>query len=77
MVCATSDQDSDPSSTTSNRSVSHKHLCDMAAEFNTKLNDASDTLMQHLKDSTTTKVEHKHLKIESKLASIKLTACLS
>jgi hypothetical protein len=72
-----SDQDSDPLPTTSNRSVSHKRPRDMAAEFNTKLNNASDSLMRHIQDSTTAKVEHKRLKIESKLASIELKARLS
>ncbi|KAG1727126.1 hypothetical protein EDB19DRAFT_1914346 [Suillus lakei] len=72
-----SDQDSDPLPTTSNRSVSRKRPRDMAAEFNTKLNDASDNLMRHIQDSTTAKVEHKCLKIESKLASIELKARLS
>ncbi|KIK32296.1 hypothetical protein CY34DRAFT_19148 [Suillus luteus UH-Slu-Lm8-n1] len=72
-----SDQDSDPLSTTSNRSASRKRPCDMAAKFNAKLNDASDSLMRHIQDSTTAKIEHKCLKIESKLAGIKLKAHLT
>ncbi|KAG2742419.1 hypothetical protein P692DRAFT_20749551 [Suillus brevipes Sb2] len=72
-----SDQDSDPSPTTSNRSASHKRPRDMVAEVNTKLSDTSDTLMWHIKDSTTAKVEHKRLMIESRLASIKLRGRLS
>ncbi|KAG2054944.1 hypothetical protein BDR06DRAFT_971295 [Suillus hirtellus] len=72
-----SDQDSDPLSTTSNRPASYKQPHDMAAEFNAKLNDASDSLMWHIQDSTIAKVEHKRLKIESKLAGIELKARLT
>ncbi|KAG2069699.1 hypothetical protein BDR04DRAFT_1118875 [Suillus decipiens] len=68
-----SDQDSDQSPTTShNRSASHKWLQDPAAELTMKLNEVSDTLIQHIQEASTVKANHKHLKLETQLASREL-----
>ncbi|KAG1820786.1 hypothetical protein EV424DRAFT_1539321 [Suillus variegatus] len=68
-----SDQDSDQSPTTShNRSVSRKWPQDPAAELTMKLNEASDTLVQHICEASTVKANHKRLKLETQLASREL-----
>ncbi|KAG2068201.1 hypothetical protein BDR04DRAFT_1119940 [Suillus decipiens] len=68
-----SDQDSDQSPTTShNRSASRKWLQDPAAELTMKLNEASDTLVQHIQEASTVKSNHKCLKLETQLASREL-----
>ncbi|KAG2154157.1 uncharacterized protein EDB93DRAFT_1248364 [Suillus bovinus] len=72
-----SDQDSDPLPSTSSRSVSRKWPRDATSEFNAKLNNASDSLMRHIQDSSTAKAKHKCLKIKSKLASMELRACVT
>ncbi|KAG2111579.1 uncharacterized protein F5147DRAFT_771729 [Suillus discolor] len=68
-----SDQDSDQSPTTShNRSVSRKRPRDPTAELTMKLNEASDTLVQHIHETSTVKADHKRLKLETQLASREL-----
>ncbi|KAG2746071.1 hypothetical protein P692DRAFT_20741080 [Suillus brevipes Sb2] len=68
-----SDQDSDQSPNTSHkRSVSLKWPRDPTTELTMKLNEASDTLIWHIRDASTVKADHKHLKLETHLASREL-----
>ncbi|KAG1791007.1 uncharacterized protein BJ212DRAFT_1491102 [Suillus subaureus] len=42
-----------------------------------KMNQASDSLVQHIHEASTVKANHKHLKLETQLASRELKMCKS
>ncbi|KAG2155202.1 uncharacterized protein EDB93DRAFT_1247696 [Suillus bovinus] len=53
---------------------SRKRLHDVMAEFTMKMSQASDTLIQHIQESSVTEADHKRMKMETKIAARELKA---